>query len=78
MKQTINIDLFKKNPQLFLSQLPEKAEKEYIEMLQYIMYKYNVNVIKPEKENSLLKDFELYRTGLPENYKFNRDEANKR
>ena len=80
MKQTIDISLFKKNPKLFFSQLPKKAEEEFIDMLEYIMYKYNIKYIdkEKEKENSLLNDFAPFRTGLPENYKFNRDEANER
>ena len=80
MKQTIDIELFKKKPEFFFSQLPEKAEKEYIDMLEYIIYKYNVkyDIRENIKKNSLLKDFASFITGLPENYKFNRNEANER
>jgi len=78
MGKTINIDLFKENPQLFFSQLPKNAKKEYMNMLEYILYKYDVNYINYEKKNSILNDFAELRTGLPKNYKFNRDEANER
>ena len=42
MEKSINIDLFKKNPQKFFSKLPQGAEDEIINLLEYILYKYNL------------------------------------
>ena len=65
MKQIIDIELFKENPQLFFSQLPEKAEVEFQNLLEFILFKYNViienkeeNVIHKELKNK--KDFLLF------------------
>ena len=91
MQQTIDIELFKENPQLLFAQLPKQAEQEINKFMQFIVFKYNSNLvweIKNEKDstkvqnakrkNKLLDAFEPLRTGLPEDYKFNREEANER
>ena len=79
MKQIINIDLLKENPELFFSQLPEKAEKEINEFLRFVFFKYEINKKKEKKKKTdLLETFASLRKGLPKDYKFNRDEANER
>ncbi|OQX73075.1 MAG: hypothetical protein B6D64_14370 [Bacteroidetes bacterium 4484_276] len=79
MQKTIDINLIKEDPKLFFSQLPEKAEVEITEFLRFIVFKYNINRVIPEdKKNDLLDAFASLRTGLPNNFKFNREEANER
>jgi hypothetical protein len=82
MQQTIDLNLFKENPQLFFSYLPKSAEKEIVEFLHFIIYKYNIDIDESlkdqKKDNSLLEYFSTMRTGLPQDYKFNREEANER
>ena len=51
MQQTIDINLLKENPKLFFSQLPEKAEEEISEFLYFIIFKYNLSVALPNKNN---------------------------
>ncbi len=50
MEQTINIELFKENPQFFFSQLPEKAEKEFQSLLEFIFFKYEITNLYTKKE----------------------------
>ena len=84
MQQTIDINLLKKDPDFFFSKLPKKAESEINEFLRFIFFKYDINIDteKFELENNnaenLLNSFASLRTGLPSNYKFNREEANER
>jgi len=82
MQQTFDIKTFKENPQLFFSYLPKNAEKEIVEFLHFIIFKYNINLdeslMDQKKDNSLLEYFSAMRTGLPKDYKFNREEANER
>lgn len=51
MQKTINIDLIKKNPNLFFSQLPAKAELEISEFIYFIIYKYNLTIKLPNNKN---------------------------
>lgn len=51
MQQKIDLNLLKENPKLFFSQLPEKAEEEISEFLYFIIYKYNLSVELPNKNN---------------------------
>lgn len=44
MQQTIDIELLKKEPAFFFSQLSEDAEKEFINLLEYFIYKYHIKV----------------------------------
>ena len=60
MKQTIDISLFKKNPQLFFSQLPEKAEDEITEFLRFVIFKYRINVEYNDKDIKINK-FNLFK-----------------
>jgi len=89
MQQIINIDTFKENPQIFFNQLHRKLEKELDIFLQKLVIRYNVDIeyvatdslgedqlIK--NENKLMNAFDFLRTGLPTDYKFNREEANER
>ncbi len=92
MQYTIDLNLIKENPELFFSQLPKKAEDEIVDFLQFIVYKYNISIISENNINSfepenvqdsilnteVLNAFASFRTGLPANYKFNREEANER
>ena len=52
MKQTINIALFKENPQKFFSQLPEKAKNEITEFLRFVIFKYQ-NYEQEDVENKI-------------------------
>ena len=67
MKQTIDINLLKKNPQLFFSQLPEKAEKDIIEFLQFVIFKYQN--IEQEKDENKLKNNNTISEILPKKVK---------
>ena len=79
MQKNIDINLIKEDPNLFFSQLPEKAEVEIAEFLRFIVFKYNIDrIISEDKKNDLLDAFASLRTGLPNNFKFNREEANER
>lgn len=66
----LDFELIKKNPDEFFSQLDEQAEKEFINILEYFIFKYNLKLHfkennKPEiKENNELfpkkvKEFKL-------------------
>ena len=90
MEKPIDINLFKENPKLFFSQLPEKAKAEINEFLRFVIFKYDIKsqsnkkkeVIENKQENdisnSLLDAFASLRTGLPDNYKFDREEIHER
>jgi hypothetical protein len=92
MKHSIDINLIKENPGLFFSKLPKKAEAEIADFLQFIVFKYNISFISENDTNNFeltntqdntivsnaLSAFAAFRTGLPLNYKFSRDEANER
>jgi len=73
---------FAKNPDMFLSLLPNQAKREVENYLQFIFYKYGIaNTIEnrgQSQQEGLFETFETMRTGLPENFKFDRDEANER
>ena len=57
MKQTINIDLLKKNNKIILTNLPEQAKNELVNFYQYIFYKYNFEYFEkiPPQKNTLKK-----------------------
>jgi len=92
MNYPFDVNLFKKNPELFFSQLPKKAEDEIVDFLQFIVFKYNISIISENNRNNfesenrqeiavntdVLNAFASFRTGLPANYKFSREEANER
>jgi len=89
MLQTIDFNSFKENPQIFFKQLPEQAENEFQHLFDYFIFKYNAdlkhtainnseNNQELKKENKLLNEFAFLRLGLPNDYKFNREEANER
>ena len=59
MKQIINIDLLKENPELFFSQLPEKAEKEINDFLRFVFFKYEITNLDTNKELEK-KSFNLF------------------
>ncbi len=84
MSKEIDIKFIKEKPELFFSQLPDKAQTEISEFLRYIIFKYDISLdfekfnIKTDKSENLLKAFKSTRTGLPIDFKFNREEANER
>jgi putative lipoic acid-binding regulatory protein len=84
MQQRIDINLLKSNPQLFFSKLSEDAENEFVNLVQYIVFKYDIKLDdemideKNSATGNLLDVFSSLRTGLPKNYKFDREEANER
>ena len=49
MQQTIDINLIKESPFLFFSQLDKDAEKEFIYLLEYFIFKYDINLDKGKK-----------------------------
>ena len=52
MQHLIDINLFKENPQIFFKQLDKAAEKEFINLLEYFIYKYDIQI---RKHNLLIK-----------------------
>ena len=56
MQQTIDINLIKENPQLFFSQLNMEAENEFINLLEYFIFKYEINISAKKDTN---KDVEI-------------------
>lgn len=60
MEQTIDIKLLKENPQLFFSQLPEKAEKEFENLLEFILFKYDIKKVN-QNETSNQNKFNLFK-----------------
>jgi hypothetical protein len=86
MQHTIDINFIKENPGLFFKQLDQNAEQEFISLLEYFIYKYDIRLdySKEEKNsnsksvNDFLDFIEHNKLKLPENFKFNRDEANER
>ena len=86
MQHTIDIDLIKENPQIFFKQLDKEAEKEFINLLEYFIFKYDIRLdySKGEKKsvvnskNDFLDFIENHKIKLPEKFKFNREEANER
>ena len=59
MLQKIDIELFKENPQILFSQLPQKAEKEIENLLKYIVFKYNIKNINKVSDNK--EKFKLFK-----------------
>jgi hypothetical protein len=59
MKKLINIELLKKDPQRFFSKLPGEAEEEINKLLEYILYKYNLNDTFNDKDNETSR-FEFF------------------
>ncbi len=86
MQHLIDINLFKENPQIFFKQLDEDAEKEFISLLEYLIFKYDIQMDYSieEKRSSMKSDNDFlnfigsHKLKLPENFKFNREEANER
>ena len=86
MHRTIDINIIKENPGLFFKQLDQHAEQEFISLLEYFIFKYDIHLdnIKEDtnsssqSKNDFLDFIENYKIKLPENFKFNREEANER
>lgn len=59
MQHKINIDLIIENPQLFLSGLPEEAKLEFQQLLEFIIFKYDLS----EKflEKNIKKKYKIFR-----------------
>jgi len=77
MQQLIDINLFKKNPQIFISQLPKNAEEEMVEFLNFLMFKYKINLDFPDKEPRF-KNFIENPIKVEKKIKFTRDELHER
>ena len=78
MQHSKEIELFKKNPKLFLSRLPNEAKEEILEFLQYVIYKYEQKPSDENKKKSFIEKIEKHRYSLPSDYKFDRDSVNER
>ena len=85
MQQTIDINLIKESPLLFFSQLDKDAEKEFIYLLEYFIFKYDIKFDYEKKEDTSLNEENVFlnfiennKITLPENFKFNREEAHER
>jgi len=74
MQQTIDINLIKENPKLFFSQLNEDAENEFIHLLQYFVFKYDINVVMKKKENTTYTISDLLPKQVNEFTPLNREE----
>ncbi|MFN8256683.1 MAG: hypothetical protein U0W24_13380 [Bacteroidales bacterium] len=48
MQYNLDVNLFKKNPELFFMKLTQEEEKEFFSFLEYFIYKHD---IKLEREN---------------------------
>jgi len=86
MQHLIDIKLFKENPQIFFKQLDNEAEKEFISLLEYFIYKYDIHIdysaeekqLPLKSEDDFLNFIENHKLKLPKDFKFNREEANER
>ena len=61
MKQIMNIDLLKENPQLFFSKLPDEAEIEIQNLLEFVFFKYNLNNLYGIRKNIDKDKFNLFK-----------------
>jgi hypothetical protein len=86
MQQLIDINLFKENPHIFFNHLDKDTEKEFINLLEYFIFKYDIHIdyraevsnSKQKTKNEFLDFIESNKINLPENFKFDREEANER
>jgi hypothetical protein len=44
MHYTIDVNLFKKNPELFFRKLTQEEEKEFFNLLEYFINKYDIQI----------------------------------
>ena len=66
-----------KQKEIYLDCLPEEARKELMDFYEFLLHKYQHKALEQKKE--LLKALLQSPTGvLPENYRFNREEAYER
>jgi hypothetical protein len=77
MKQTINFKLIKENPELFFSQLPEKARIEIDDFLNFLIFKYKINIEFPEKKQRF-KNIIENPVKVKSKVKFTREELHER
>lgn len=80
MKQNIDIKLLKENPQLFFSQLPEKAEKEFEKLMEFILFKYDIADINKNEDVNQNK-FNLFKENpikVKRILKYSREELHER
>jgi hypothetical protein len=82
MKSKIDYKKFKEDPDFYLSKLDKEAEEEFVNLLEFIFYKYQINVNlsseKKKKKEDSMSFFKNNPIKLPEGYKFNREEAHER
>ncbi len=50
---------FKENPELFFSQLPQKAEEEFASLLEFLIFKYDLHR-RNKNEDTKKKKFNLF------------------
>ena len=76
MKQTLNIDLLKENPQLFFSKLPDEAEIEIQNLLEFVFFKYNLMIGNSEEsvKNTELKKKKDFLSFLKKGFSVSEDE----
>ena len=78
MQQTIDIELFKETPQLFFSQLNKEAEREFTSVLEYFIYKYNINLNSKSEPKNKFSFFTKNPIEVEEIKRFTREELHER
>jgi len=79
MLQTINMNLFKENPQIFFKQLPKEAEVEFSEFLRIFLIKYNISYPKVEYDKKLkFKNFIENPILISKTIKYTREDLHER
>jgi hypothetical protein len=77
MQHTINLKLMKENPNLFFSKLPEKAEKEMLEFLNFLAFKYKISFDYTENKHRF-KNFVENPIKVKNKIKYTREELHER
>jgi len=56
MLHSIDIKLFKENPQIFFMQLNEEEEKEFFSLVEYFIYKHDIKLEKKDVKKYSITD----------------------
>jgi len=59
--ESISIDQLKNNPDVFFSQLDNEAENEFQNLLDYFVFKHNLNGLRRQELSSKKQPFELFK-----------------